>query len=189
MRILWAARWEHDKNPDDFFEALKLLKAQGIDFHLSVIGPRFREVPQVFRWAKDFFADHIDRWGYQQDPAHYTAALLEADVIVSTAEHEFFGLSVAEAITAGAFPLLPKRLSYPELLESVRSKRADEFFYDGSIEDLARRLTQAAGLIETGELWSPDTQRGSRGMEHLWWQNSAPILDDALQHLSSSSHT
>ncbi len=187
MRILWAARWEHDKNPQDFFEALKRLKAQGIDFRLSVIGPQFREVPEVFAWAKDFFADQIERWGYQQDPTDYTAALGEADVIVSTAKHEFFGLSVAEAIGAGVFPLLPKRLSYPELLESVSSKRADEFFYDGSIEDLARRLTQAAGLVETGRLWSPDTQRGIQGMEHFWWQNSAPILDDAFEHLQVES--
>ena len=26
LRILWAARWEHDKNPEDFFAALKVLK-------------------------------------------------------------------------------------------------------------------------------------------------------------------
>lgn len=189
IRILWAARAEHDKNPDDFFEALKKLKAQGIDFRLSVIGPRFREVPQVFAWAKDFFAEHIDLWGYQQDPADYNAALGAADVIVSTADHEFFGLSVAEAIAAGAFPILPRRLSYPELLESVRSECADEFFYDGSIEDLIRRLTQAAELVETGELWPPDTQHGPEVMKRLWWQNAATIFDDALQHLSSSFRT
>lgn len=165
IRILWAARWEHDKNPQDFFEALKRLKAQGTDFRLSVIGPRFREVPEVFAWAKDFFADHIDLWGYQQEPADYAAVLGEADVIVSTAKHEFFGLSVAEAIAAGAFPLLPRRLSYPELLESVETKSPDEFFYDGSIEDLARRLTQAAKLVETGELWPPNTQHGTSRMD------------------------
>ena len=143
-------------------------------------------MPQVFAWAKDFFAEYIDLWGYQQDRTEYTAALGKADVIVSTAKHEFFGLSVAEAIAAGAFPLLPKRLSYPELLESVETKRADEFFYDGSIEDLARRLTQAAGLVELDQLWLPDRLRGVRRMERFWWQNSAPILDDALQHLPSS---
>jgi len=187
MRILWAARWEHDKNPEDFFEALKRLKDQGTDFRLSVIGPRFREVPEVFGWVKDFFAEHIEQWGYQQDPTDYAAALVGADVIVSTARHEFFGLSVAEAIAAGAFPLLPKRLSYPELLESVSSKRADEFFYDGTIEDLARRLTKAAKLVEKGKLWTSDSQRRTPRMEHLWWQNSAPILDDALQHLQVES--
>ncbi|RKY11246.1 MAG: DUF3524 domain-containing protein [Planctomycetota bacterium] len=185
MRILWAARWEHDKNPDDFFEALKHLKAQGTNFRLSVIGPQFREVPQVFAWAKDFFADHIERWGYQ-NPNDYTASLADADVIVSTATHEFFGLSVVEAIAAGAFPILPRRLSYPELLESVQMKTPDEFFYDGTALDLARKLTQASNLIEKDNLWPCDLQRRNIRMEHLWWPNSAPILDDTLENLSSS---
>ena len=184
MRILWAARAEHDKNPRDFFKALKHLKAEGIDFRLSVIGARFREVPDVFAWAKDFFAEHIDRWGYQQEPADYAAALLEADVFVSTASHEFFGLSAAEAIAAGAFPLLPRRLSYPELVESISSTKPNEFFYDGSIRHLARRLTQLAKLVETDRLLMPDKLRGARGMELLWWQNLAPILDGALRHLA-----
>jgi len=184
MRILWAARAEHDKNPEDFFKALKQLKAEGTDFRLSVIGPQFRQMPQVFAWAKNFFAEHIERWGYQQQPADYAAALLDADVFVSTARHEFFGLSAAEAIAAGAFPLLPRRLSYPELLESVSSTNPNEFFYDGSIRHLARRLTQLAKLVETDELLLPDKLRGARGMERFWWQNSAPILDDALRHLS-----
>ncbi|HIJ67179.1 MAG TPA: DUF3524 domain-containing protein [Planctomycetes bacterium] len=186
IRILWAARWEHDKNPDDFFESLKRLKAEGIDFRISVIGPQFREVPRVFAWAKDFFTDHIDRWGYQKDPADYTAALVEADVIVSTANHEFFGLSIAEAIAAGAFPLLPRRLSYPELLEPVGSKRAGEFFYDGSVEDLARRLAHAAKLVQTSGLWPFDARHGSKAMMVFLWQNAAHVLDNALQHLLPS---
>ena len=46
----------------------------------------------------------------------YLKILSEADIIVSTAIHEFFGISVVEAIAAGAYPLLPKRLAYPEVL-------------------------------------------------------------------------
>ncbi|MCP4247000.1 MAG: DUF3524 domain-containing protein, partial [bacterium] len=48
LRICWAARWEHDKNPEDFFEALVRLLDQGIDFRVSVIGERFRDCPGVF---------------------------------------------------------------------------------------------------------------------------------------------
>ncbi|MGL4651339.1 MAG: glycosyltransferase, partial [Caldilineaceae bacterium] len=48
--------------------------------------------------------------------AEYEVLLSQAALVVSTADHEFFGISLLEAVLAGAFPLLPKRLSYPELL-------------------------------------------------------------------------
>ncbi len=181
MRILWAARWEHDKNPEDFFEALKRLKERGTDFRLSVTGPQFREVPEVFEWAKEFFAEQIENWGWQKDRVEYESVLSQADVIVSTANHEFFGISVAEAIGAGAFAILPKRLSYPEILETVQKKSPDEFLYDGSVGDLVRKLTETAELIEAGRLWAGDSERGRRGMERLAWKNAAPILDDAIE--------
>lgn len=181
LRIIWAARWEHDKNPEDFFEALKLLTQEQIDFCLSVIGPRFREVPEVFAWAEQFFADHIDRWGCQSTRADYESALAEADIIVSTANHEFFGLSVAEAIAAGAFPVLPRRLSYPEILSSIEMAGADEFFYDGTVGGLAKRLADLAKAIEDGNLWLADSTRGARGMKRFYWQNLTPVLDNALQ--------
>jgi len=58
-------------------------------------------------------------------PVHYlslynaaNAYIKSADVAVSTARHEFYGLSMLEASTCGAFPITPKRLSYPELFPS-----------------------------------------------------------------------
>ena len=45
----------------------------------------------------------------------YAALLASADVAVSTAENEFFGLAMIEACYAGCTPLVPDRLAYPEL--------------------------------------------------------------------------
>lgn len=36
--------------------------------------------------------------------------------MVSTAEQEFFGIAVLEAMYCGCAPILPRRLSYPDLL-------------------------------------------------------------------------
>ncbi|MBL7214632.1 MAG: DUF3524 domain-containing protein [Phycisphaerae bacterium] len=140
LRILWAARWEHDKNPEDFFAAMKILKQKGVDFRLNVIGEQFRESPEVFNWAKDTFADHIDYWGYQSSRDAYERALTESDIVVSTANHEFFGIGVLEAIAAGCYPVLPNRLSYPHIIESLAEGRQADFLYDGSVAGLVEKL-------------------------------------------------
>jgi len=139
LKILWAARWEHDKDPDAFFAALKKLKKRGIDFRLRVLGESFEHVPECFATAQKRFADHIDHWGYLPSRQAYEKALQTSDVIVSTARHEFFGLSVVEAVAAGCFPVLPRRLAYPEVFGND-----DRFYYDGTPEGLAAKLLEHA---------------------------------------------
>jgi len=57
----------------------------------------------------------VVHFGYA-DAAQYKALLRRADVVVSTALHEFFGIAVVEAIYCGCYPVLPHRLSYPEII-------------------------------------------------------------------------
>ena len=101
LRILWAARWEHDKDPDTFFRALYQLQAATCPFRVSVLGQSFGDVPACFDLAAHRLADQIDRWGYLPDRQDYLAALCAADVCVSTAQHEFFGIAAGEAALAG----------------------------------------------------------------------------------------
>ena len=114
--VLWNHRWEYDKNPDEFFEALFDLQRAGLEFRLIVAGENFRTAPAIFAAAQKVLADRIDHFGYAPDRAAYLDLLTRADIIVSTAIHEFFGLAVLEAIAARCYPVLPDRLSYPELL-------------------------------------------------------------------------
>ena len=184
MRLLWAARWEHDKNPETFFEALTILAARGVNFRLSVTGQQVRETPPVFAQAEEQFGERIDRWGYQPTRRAYEAALAEADVIVSTANHEFFGISVVEAIAAGAYPMLPKRLAYPEILSEIEAQDTDDFFYDGSAKNLADKLTTLAARIDKGDLWQGKPDRGVRAVERFSWNRLAPVLDHAIERLT-----
>ena len=177
VRILWAARWEHDKNPEDFFAAMKVLKEKGVEFRLSVIGEQFCESPEVFEWAKGFFSDEIERWGYQDTLAEYRAALIEADIIASTANHEFFGISMVEAIAAGCYPVLPKRLAYPEIAAGVETVCEDEFVYDGTVDGLIEKLSD---LSNRSDLWCGDCNRGVSAMGRYMWDIRAKALDDSL---------
>jgi glycosyltransferase involved in cell wall biosynthesis len=186
MRILWAARWEHDKKPEFFFEALGILKAEAINFRISVIGEQFRQTPEVFKSARKLFDAHIDHWGYRQSRVEYERTLAQADVIVSTAEHEFFGISVVEAIAAGAYPLLPKRLAYPEILELDKNPDNEQFFYDAGPPDLARRLADLAKQAEHTTLHQQQ-RRAAKLVERLKWPNLAPVLDKALENVLRSA--
>eukprot|EP00042_Codosiga_hollandica_P031350 m.189889 g.189889 ORF g.189889 m.189889 type:complete len:390 (-) comp53616_c0_seq22:16-1185(-) len=138
LHVIWPHRWEHDKNPEEFFAALFQLQELGLSFHVSVVvslfylvedawliciflfcviwfqGQTFSEIPPIFEEARIKLQAHVKHWGYQSRE-NYLLALEEADVIVSTAQHEFFGVSMMEGVAASCFPLCPGRLVYPEL--------------------------------------------------------------------------
>ncbi len=116
--IIWNHRWEHDKNPELFFKTLFTLQRQGLPFRLIVAGESFQRQPKIFSEARIRLADRIEQFGYVESRQEYIALLSSADLIVSTARHEFYGIAVLEAVRAGCRPLLPNRLSYPELLPS-----------------------------------------------------------------------
>ncbi len=183
LRILWAARWEHDKNPEAFFAALQQLRAENVDFRISVLGEQFEDSPAVFDTARETFTNHIDRWGYQPTRGDYLAALLDADVAVSTAEHEFFGISIVEAMAAGCYPLLPERLAYPEVLDVDHTSAARQFLYDGSVDDLTGRLRALALRVAEGTLWGDDAGLGIRLASRFTWSAVARQMDDAMNAL------
>ena len=186
LHILWAARWEHDKNPEDFFAALEILKNKNIRFEISVIGQSFRDKPEIFDKAKIQLRDNIVRWGYQQSRSEYENALLEADVVVSTANHEFFGIGVLEAVAAGAYPLLPKRLSYSEILNLDENESMEQFFYDGTVGDLAEKLDSLATRFQGGDI-RPESITPEALTERFKWKNLAHRYDMALEKVCRKS--
>jgi glycosyltransferase involved in cell wall biosynthesis len=114
--ILWNSRWEYDKQPERFFAALEQLEHEGIAFRLIVAGEHIDPNNPEFVAARQRWAAHIDHWGYAPSREAYVALLQQADIVVSTAAQEFFGIGVIEAIACGCVPILPARLTYPELL-------------------------------------------------------------------------
>lgn len=115
LHIVWAHRWEHDKDPNTFFEAVFKLEEAGVPFILSVLGESFSEKPEIFDETKKRLSHRIQNWGFQTTKDEYYQVLNSADVAVSTAIHEFFGVAMVEAVACGCYPLAPNRLSYPEL--------------------------------------------------------------------------
>ena len=112
--ILWNHRWEFDKRPDLFSDTMSKLADDGFAFRLLLLGEARRQ-EDVFAGLRDRLGDRIDAYGFQPDRAAYEQLLERADIVVSCAEQEYFGISVAEAVHAGAYPVLPRRQVYPSL--------------------------------------------------------------------------
>ncbi len=114
--FVWNHRWEYDKNPDLFFETMIDLDKADFAFKLIILGEQFRTAPPVFGATQKILKDKIIHFGYAKNRSDYIRHLQAGTISISTSIHEFFGLAVLEAIAAGNVPLLPYRLSYPELI-------------------------------------------------------------------------
>ena len=119
--LLWNHRWEHDKNPELFVKGLKFLQSKSISFKLIILG-KGTEKREVTSFFKKNFKDELIHCGYVETRKNYTDLVSQATHIPVTSKHDFFGLSVAEAMSYGCFAILPNHQAYPEhLLENKQS--------------------------------------------------------------------
>ena len=136
--ILWNHRWEYDKNPAEFFQALYRLQKEGIAFEVAVLGEAYRKCPPVFVEARQRLGERIVQFGYVEDFADYARWLWQADILPVHSHHDFFGASVVQAIYCRCTPLLPRRLAYPEHLPASLHER---FLY-ASLDELLGLLRE-----------------------------------------------
>lgn len=172
--VLFNHRWHHDKQPEVALDALLAVADRGVPFALLMCGaddlPDDRPVRQ--RLAR--LGDRVRHAGELPRDA-YVEALHDADVVLSTATQECFGVAVVEAMAAGCVPVLPNRLSYPEL---VATRYHADVLYEpahlvdhlaGVLADVAAARRRIAGL-------SADTGRFD-------WHVVAPAYDRLLADL------
>ncbi len=176
--ILWNHRWEYDKDPTTFFQAIYALAEEGLEFGLILLGESFRNWPAEFLEARQHLAERIVHFGYAEDVATYAHLLRQSDLVVSTARHEFFGASVVEACYCDCMPILPRRLSYPELIPT--DHHADCLYDD--FDGLLARLRQA--ILHVGEVRAFSLRQH---MSRFDWRQMAACYDEHLQEVRAKA--
>ena len=176
--ILWNHRWEYDKNPTDFFNALYVLHSEGLEFEVVVLGENFSQNPIEFDIARDKLGYKIIQFGYAETFEDYARWLWRSDIIPVTSRQDFFGASTVEAIYCGCFPILPNRLSFPEIF-SIQ-QYPDNFY--NPFDELVDKLIWAVrniGMVRS--------QNFKKAVEKYTWEQVAEHYDDILEKLTEIS--
>lgn len=175
--ILSNQRWHHDKDVEAVVRAMIALADTGAEFRAAVIGDHRGGNASRIDPLVDRLGDRVIARGHQDRQA-YDTLVGESDIVVSAARNEFFGIAVIEAVGAGAVPVLPAALAYPEV---IPVEHHDAVLYrPGEL-----RTALAAALAEL------DVRRVAlsglaASMERFAWAAVAPVYDGAAADLASS---
>ncbi|MBT8373885.1 MAG: DUF3524 domain-containing protein [Deltaproteobacteria bacterium] len=175
--IVWNHRWSFDKNYGMFFNLLEELSKMSVDFHLAMMGENFGMIPEQFKSAQKLYKDKVLQFGYVPSRQEYEKWLKRGAIVISTAMQENFGMSVIEAIIMGCIPLLPNRLSYPEILP----KEFQEYFLYKSKHDLIEKVFKITSEFKRYE---EIQSRLAQKMRSFLWENVAGRYDKVLKRLA-----
>ena len=172
--IVSNQRWHHDKDVGAVVRAVRRLVEAGLDVELAVVGDSTGgEAAQIDPLLDDLGERVVARGLLERDA--YVELLQRADVVVSAARGENFGIAVVEAIAAGAWPVLPRGLSYPEIVPEAF--HADCLYDDGG---LGRRLAATVEAVVAGT-HAPAGLADAMAVHA--WPSTAARLDDRIDRL------
>lgn len=173
--IIWNQRWEYDKGLHQLSDALRQLMKQGVDFRIALLGEQPAKHPGVMTDLIAALGIHVVHAGYA-DMETYRSLLRSADIVISTADHEFFGIAITEAIYAGAAPLLPNRLVYPE---RIPADLHDRVLY----QDTNQLVNGMARLVQDRSERTGVSETLHHEMKRFDWSTVAHDYDERLVSL------
>ena len=108
-----------------------------MEFQLAVLGEEFKKELPCFYQAREKLKRHIVQFGFTKSFENYAKWLWKADILPVSSKQDFFGGSIMEAVYCKTIPLLPRRLTYPELFQI---KDNSKLFYEDE-SDFLEKLT------------------------------------------------
>ena len=167
-------RWHHDKDVGAVLRSLRRIADAGVGFDVAVVGDHSGGEAERLDPILDELGDRVIARGLQPR-TDYLDLLRRADIVVSAARGENFGIAVVEAIAAGARPVVPDALAYPEVVPE--SHHAACLYGPG---ELGRRLRDTIEAVDAGEVAPPDL---AEAMDAFAWPVVASAMDDRIDEL------
>ncbi len=172
--VIWNHRWEFDKAPELFERVMRRLAEEGVPFALIVAGePGDNPSPAMWR-LREALGERIVHFGFAPDREAYARLLRQADIVVSTTRHEFFGIGMVEALAAGCIPCAPRRYAYPEVVP------AD---YHWLLWQSEEELVGLLRRLLTGPLPAREPLR--EAAHRFAWERVAPAWQAALEEIAA----
>jgi glycosyltransferase involved in cell wall biosynthesis len=171
--VLWNHPWIDEQNPRAFFETLDYLAQDGVAFRLIAVGIAVRNYPGVFERARKRLSRHLIQFGYVPGREQYLANIRAAQVVVSTADREWFPLATVEAAIAGAQPLVSRGLANGEVFGDLLPRVS----YRGAV-DLRRKLARL--LTGDATVTAEATALGEALARRYDWSRVAGEFDETF---------
>ncbi len=175
--VVWNHRWEFDKRPEMFSNSILQLMDQGLDFDVALLGES-RSHEEVFQPLAEKLGDRCVAFGYLPSREKYDQLLERADIVVSCANQEYFGISVAEAVQAGCYPVLPREQVYPSMY-GTRCKGGH--FYETE-DELVELLSELMTGQSYGHVCSLDMD-----MDQFCWSHLVHLFDDLVDRVAENT--
>nr|MDA3787990.1 glycosyltransferase [Desulfobacula sp.] len=157
--------------------ALSALKEKNIPFSLALLGEKYDIFPDIFKKAKEKFKEEILVYGYVESRNEYVKWLKKGAIVVSCAIQENFGISVVEAVRFGCIPLLPDRLSYPEIMPRELHSKVLYQTKEDLLEKLEDMLVNYQGYL-------PLQKKLSIKMEQFSWEIIVKLYENILKKIN-----
>ena len=156
VRLLWVGRFEHDKGGEGLLRILRQLEGESVEYELAMTGQQFRSSPAVFHEIKTLFSHRIVQFGYVDSAQDYRALLQGADIVLSTALHEFQGLAVMQAVAHRCYPIVPDRLAYPEIYPPQCRYASSPTNPEREVDSAVALIMKVASQVLLGVTQPPD---------------------------------
>lgn len=180
--VLWNHRWEFDKAPEAFVRAVTKLAGEAIDFRVAIAGSRGDNPSRAMLSLPEVLGERLVQFGHVESRKDYARLLREADLVVSTTRHEFFGISTVEAMFCGCLPLVPNRYNYPAIIPEALH---GDCLYETEAEFGEKLGRTLRALTAAGEV--PEQSRAAlrTSAVRFGWEVAGPLWREALDELAS----